>query len=902
MSDRHRRRSRKLLMREGANANTQKIGKETTKVLLEEDDRERDDYARSDGETIRVKKTVDKDQHRPSTYEGHHPGRSNEDSEDEQAFVSVIGSDELSVPAQADVLLVTGIPSEEVHVPHLRFFFRRLVEALQCLCFHYLRRPQRDVAIERLVQEKEALELDKNGENNHAGSSSSSDEDGDAPWLRVRATGRVRQEARREHDAEVLDKVKATSSSITTLRTEKCMQRQQTKRNTPSDSDKKKLHSRSKKPTTCCIVLVKNADTWEKQYDGVLWRDILEDLSLACAGKTCRITTLQKSASSSVLSNLRTCFAELRPPAVGLPEGNVGTPTASVMRQIHLCNIPAHAVQRILGSTAGIELTKTSSSSRRRTKMEDHEGEASSIVTTAPAAASSKIRSHQLFLQESSVVNAGPPPFGSSSSSSTSLLEPRQGYKYNQTFLSQSTSTLQPAHASSSSTQREQDQLSTSSHQDTNSTLFRKRRRPQLVTTLSKAQAGDAKVEKQEHSRITSDVPNIGFLDVVQRPAQESITTGFIAQPHAEIDEEYDVYNPEADPDPESLPGTDATIPHYERGDRLRTPYVLFENAHNEKLWDKGDASGLVMWTDAQYWDANEGGFDERTTDLLDAEVTGVGFDDGESSSADEEEEGGAHVDRRGFCSDEQDGDEIYYPRPSERSHKRTTDLKKSTQPGSKKKRRKDSHQVVRSAADLDFYNDAVASRTSTNTLLPGSHVLHDVIEQPGVIIGRAGIGFGASIPRAALATHLAYGGSSSSSSSRNFASRTTEKYIKSAEHVGSKNANKSSGTRTNNGIANLTSLVCDEAQQVQQSPSGSVEHRLPITIPNPDAKRVQTFVDRGLRYPITGQDKDDIISESENNEDYGAVSRADETFTGTHFDNSGAKPGTTRGSFNLNL
>jgi hypothetical protein len=37
-----------------------------------------------------------------------------------------------------------------------------------------------------------------------------------------------------------------------------------------------------------------------------------------------------------------------------------------------------------------------------------------------------------------------------------------------------------------------------------------------------------------------------------------------------------------------------------------------------ENPWDKGDASGLVMYTDANYWDDQKGEFDERTVDDLD--------------------------------------------------------------------------------------------------------------------------------------------------------------------------------------------------------------------------------------------------------------------------------------------
>lgn len=37
--------------------------------------------------------------------------------------------------------------------------------------------------------------------------------------------------------------------------------------------------------------------------------------------------------------------------------------------------------------------------------------------------------------------------------------------------------------------------------------------------------------------------------------------------------------------------------------------------------WDKGDASGLVWYTDEQYWEANKGGFDEQTVDDWDVDT-----------------------------------------------------------------------------------------------------------------------------------------------------------------------------------------------------------------------------------------------------------------------------------------
>lgn len=57
----------------------------------------------------------------------------------------------------------------------------------------------------------------------------------------------------------------------------------------------------------------------------------------------------------------------------------------------------------------------------------------------------------------------------------------------------------------------------------------------------------------------------------------------------------------------------------FEKKDRNEIEEPLFEDKI-ELIWDKGDASGLVYYTDAAYWDAKQGDFDERTVDDWDVE------------------------------------------------------------------------------------------------------------------------------------------------------------------------------------------------------------------------------------------------------------------------------------------
>eukprot|EP00494_Astrolonche_serrata_P003958 UN03968 len=60
---------------------------------------------------------------------------------------------------------------------------------------------------------------------------------------------------------------------------------------------------------------------------------------------------------------------------------------------------------------------------------------------------------------------------------------------------------------------------------------------------------------------------------------------------------------------------------HYTRKDRLPTHYKLFEEKVNNP-WDKGDATGLVMYTDAMYWDNKLNDVDERMVDDWDLDFS----------------------------------------------------------------------------------------------------------------------------------------------------------------------------------------------------------------------------------------------------------------------------------------
>eukprot|EP00913_Durusdinium_trenchii_P032673 g30582.t1 len=60
--------------------------------------------------------------------------------------------------------------------------------------------------------------------------------------------------------------------------------------------------------------------------------------------------------------------------------------------------------------------------------------------------------------------------------------------------------------------------------------------------------------------------------------------------------------------------------PHYERSDRLDSAAGYLYEDTVEQIWDKQDASGLVWYTDAAFWDRMAGDLDERCADGWDVE------------------------------------------------------------------------------------------------------------------------------------------------------------------------------------------------------------------------------------------------------------------------------------------
>ncbi|CAE7400929.1 Gpatch3 [Symbiodinium natans] len=72
--------------------------------------------------------------------------------------------------------------------------------------------------------------------------------------------------------------------------------------------------------------------------------------------------------------------------------------------------------------------------------------------------------------------------------------------------------------------------------------------------------------------------------------------------------------------DDDDLPMPIEKAPHYERNDRLDSAAGYLYEDTVEHIWDKQDASGLVWYTDAAYWDRLAGDLDERCADAWDVD------------------------------------------------------------------------------------------------------------------------------------------------------------------------------------------------------------------------------------------------------------------------------------------
>mmetsp|Transcript_42241 Transcript_42241/g.99178 ORF Transcript_42241/g.99178 Transcript_42241/m.99178 type:complete len:541 (+) Transcript_42241:88-1710(+) len=91
-----------------------------------------------------------------------------------------------------------------------------------------------------------------------------------------------------------------------------------------------------------------------------------------------------------------------------------------------------------------------------------------------------------------------------------------------------------------------------------------------------------------------------------RKPSDGSLESRHLPRPLDESDDELEEPHEQA--------------PHHQRNDRMESATGYLHEDIVEDIWDKHDASGLVIYTDAAYWDQNAGGLDERAHDGWDVE------------------------------------------------------------------------------------------------------------------------------------------------------------------------------------------------------------------------------------------------------------------------------------------
>ncbi|XP_076369388.1 G patch domain-containing protein 3-like [Tachypleus tridentatus] len=112
------------------------------------------------------------------------------------------------------------------------------------------------------------------------------------------------------------------------------------------------------------------------------------------------------------------------------------------------------------------------------------------------------------------------------------------------------------------------------------------------------------------------------------RTAKGNVITEVVTSSVSVNPKDFDVQDVENTSDKESEEDDD-TCEEWERHEALHNDVTQLERSRErlfeeeiELKWEKG-GSGLVFYTDAQYWDAREGDFDEKTADDWDVDMAG---------------------------------------------------------------------------------------------------------------------------------------------------------------------------------------------------------------------------------------------------------------------------------------
>ncbi|CAE8697243.1 unnamed protein product, partial [Polarella glacialis] len=286
------------------------------------------------------------------------------------------------------------------------------------------------------------------------------------------------------------------------------------------------------------------AEEFLRSYNNVPWREVLPDAPVSISA-CCRI---RRCTGADPRASL-----ELRPPPA-LPQGNVGTCRADVLRAIRSCRIPASVVRRL-----GI---------------------------VAPR---SQVRSARSF--------ANIPPPNCWAAREAAMRKP---------LLAVSGSGAEDQHHSSSSVSPAPPAAGPHCN-----ALYRAR-----VRQWSGVVAIGEEVDGiDQGTGAAKGVHTFGYSYWGNRPTLQSPTAqdGDLESAHLSRPLDSDEDDGVGEPIPKE--------PHYERNDRLDSAAGYLYEDVVEHIWDKQDASGLVHYTDAAFWDRMAGDLDERCHDEWDVEL-----------------------------------------------------------------------------------------------------------------------------------------------------------------------------------------------------------------------------------------------------------------------------------------
>lgn len=350
--------------------------------------------------------------------------------------------------------------------------------------------------------------------------------------------------------------------------------------------------SSSTSPFLCCLMSTASQAAAEqvlRSYNKVPWKEVLIDADVPNSA-SCSLLRLD---SELVMKAPEGAWLEELHPPLALPRGNVGTPRQQILAAIRACRLPPYVVPRL-----GLVAPSKQHRSIR------------GFATVPPPTCWGTARTEPVEEPPTEVplLDCGTPLVALPDCQPAG----RPDEKPNRGAKPKPKEEAKPV-------------------QKVPAEVFKPWNREERAAAIRQGRLLDAGRES----------PDVGVVPAKpKRPPPESGSKTRSSKrrrpPPEENIEERHISRP-LDTDPDVFDEPIEGAPHFERNDRLDSVAGQLHEDIVEDPWDKHEASGLVIYTDAFFWDRQVGGLDERCPDGWDVEHS-----DGESvsaSSAEEEEE-----------------------------------------------------------------------------------------------------------------------------------------------------------------------------------------------------------------------------------------------------------------------